>query len=613
MKMYLYQALEGTSNQGMIRILQLLPGQENEPIRCKIGHHSLTDNPQYEALSYCWGDAGNKVLLEIQGASLSITQNLHLALLHLRLLHAPRSLWVDAICIDQSNIPERNSQVKLMRDIYEKAKEVLIWLGKEEDNSTDGFELIKQLEHVAAIDTALGVHRNLWEWDNDHRGLPITTEQVWYDTFKIIKRPWFYRSWIIQEVAVASKATVICGKSSVDWRTFIRAFEFVISAGLGLTFAPKAMGNLLLIDYSRKKFAEGIEQEPLQVLLRNRHSLATDERDHVFAFAGLITQRPIVVVADYTLKPERVFTQIAINILCRNRKLDILSAPRNLVISKVSSLPTWVPDWSTSDTCESLLSKSGESEMQIRTADQFKASADTECSPIFSEDQSKLMLEGYVFDEIHMTSLVSESGADHVPRDLGEMLAVVTADQAILAGWEYCARLWSQWRYEPTGELMIDAYWQTLSGGRILVSFGYMQSAFMAWQKSTFLFRLLIFLRLNRVGFLKPVMMFVLWVAHIMKWPALTKMVMLEPQVAFKHVATPMAYRRMIRTEKGYIGLAPRLAKPGDWIALCKGGRLPLVVRPKDEDWELIGDAYIHGLVNGEQFDKEDCKPMWFV
>jgi hypothetical protein len=63
-----------------------------------------------------------------------------------------------------------------------------------------------------------------------------------------------------------------------------------------------------------------------------------------------------------------------------------------------------------------------------------------------------------------------------------------------------------------------------------------------------------------------------------------------------------IASRRMIRSRKAYIGLAPNPTKAGDYIALVKGGRVPLVLRPKGNDWELIGDAYVHGIIYGEVF-----------
>ena len=64
-----------------------------------------------------------------------VTLNLFKALQHLRLDTAPRVLWVDAICIDQDNIPERDAQVQLMGNIYRTAGRVIVWLGPEADNS----------------------------------------------------------------------------------------------------------------------------------------------------------------------------------------------------------------------------------------------------------------------------------------------------------------------------------------------------------------------------------------------------------------------------------------------------------------------------------------------
>ena len=76
----------------------------------------------------------------LDGQQFNITQNLHDALRRLtnghggkqRLVAKRDFLWVDAICIDQSNITERSQQVPLMRKLYEQAQKVYVWLGEPE-------------------------------------------------------------------------------------------------------------------------------------------------------------------------------------------------------------------------------------------------------------------------------------------------------------------------------------------------------------------------------------------------------------------------------------------------------------------------------------------------
>ena len=86
---------------------------------------SLDDENIFEALSYTWGDASQHSALYCNGKILSITANLEKALRYLRYQTEPRTLWVDAVCINQADIEELNQQVALMRDVYTNASRVV--------------------------------------------------------------------------------------------------------------------------------------------------------------------------------------------------------------------------------------------------------------------------------------------------------------------------------------------------------------------------------------------------------------------------------------------------------------------------------------------------------
>jgi len=103
------------------------------PITCSLVEVTLDDHPIYEALSYVWGDPKLQSTLQIEGARLKVTNNLELALRYLRLPDKPRTIWVDAICIDQSNIEERNQQVRLMKSIYSFCAVDLVWVGESDE------------------------------------------------------------------------------------------------------------------------------------------------------------------------------------------------------------------------------------------------------------------------------------------------------------------------------------------------------------------------------------------------------------------------------------------------------------------------------------------------
>ena len=106
--MYSYLPLGGN---GAIR---LDPGSYTDPLKCSLVAAQLDDDPVYEALSYVWGSAIKCDDLFVGDEHLPITRSLDFALRRLRHDDLTRTLWVDAICIDQSNIPERNAQVRMM-------------------------------------------------------------------------------------------------------------------------------------------------------------------------------------------------------------------------------------------------------------------------------------------------------------------------------------------------------------------------------------------------------------------------------------------------------------------------------------------------------------------
>ena len=129
---YLYQQLD--DEEFHIRILDLLPSRDRcAPLHCSLRETRLAqsgDEPgSYEALSYVWGSSKVLRLMFVHGHVFRITANLDTALRHLRHETQVRSLWIDAICINQKDNKEKSSQVNQMRHVYAKASRVLVWLG----------------------------------------------------------------------------------------------------------------------------------------------------------------------------------------------------------------------------------------------------------------------------------------------------------------------------------------------------------------------------------------------------------------------------------------------------------------------------------------------------
>lgn len=119
------------------------PGSGNDEIRCRRVNATWSWRTRYDALSYTWGDESRRGTILVDGLPLSITENLHSALVHLRHPRRRRVLWVDALCINQDDAGERDEQVKRMGSIYSRARRVVIWLGPETKEVEGAIALIK--------------------------------------------------------------------------------------------------------------------------------------------------------------------------------------------------------------------------------------------------------------------------------------------------------------------------------------------------------------------------------------------------------------------------------------------------------------------------------------
>jgi hypothetical protein len=125
---------------GVIRLVKILSGDWDEEIVCDIFETSLGTIMPYKALSYAWrlGQNEPEATILCNGVDVEISANLFDALRQLRNVQIPVVIWVDFLCINQQDVMERSLQVAMMREIYEKSREVIIWLG--EGSKYDRFE-----------------------------------------------------------------------------------------------------------------------------------------------------------------------------------------------------------------------------------------------------------------------------------------------------------------------------------------------------------------------------------------------------------------------------------------------------------------------------------------
>lgn len=122
----MYQPLETPTT---IRLLDVEPGQPTDVVRCSLKHCDINDLLEFEAISYVWGDQVFPARIWCDSRVARITPSLYQALKRVHLATTTRTIWVDALCINQHDPNERSRQVQLMQHIYRNARQVLVWLG----------------------------------------------------------------------------------------------------------------------------------------------------------------------------------------------------------------------------------------------------------------------------------------------------------------------------------------------------------------------------------------------------------------------------------------------------------------------------------------------------
>lgn len=225
-----YAPLRPSSTPHLIRVLELLPGHGSHPVKTILKEVLISDDVFYEAISYCWGDPQDVGTITCSGHQLLVPQRLESALRNMRYHDRPRTLWADVICINQADLAERESQVKLMRSIFSKAHRTLIWLGDVEEKRQQKMSLfasttIKMGVSIFKRRVDAGASPQIRVWEHDERCeprilAPFSTE-FYHEMIGVLRVTWFQRAWVVQEVAVSSKATILWGNARYDWEDVI--------------------------------------------------------------------------------------------------------------------------------------------------------------------------------------------------------------------------------------------------------------------------------------------------------------------------------------------------------------------------------------------------------
>jgi hypothetical protein len=289
---YRYETLDAQNKS--LRLLTMDRSITNR-ITCSLEVVELIHAPEYIALSYTWGAPSPCRQICIDGCSSNVRLNLWTALNTLAIHGLPKDLpddtrhfWIDAICINQEDIDERNQQVAIMGEIFSQAKCVITWLGEADSHTSDFF-----MDYMSNIDLYTGqVAREF-------------ISQVPKETFSKVRdthlmdtiwgHPYWTRVWIVQEIVLAKEVVVLCGTKSCKYNQLVGMWYWDIT---NITWLSKVdVGRLEQCLHSifhlRRLWLESGGEEIKKSICSLIDGLSwqgcTDVRDKIFGLIGILS------------------------------------------------------------------------------------------------------------------------------------------------------------------------------------------------------------------------------------------------------------------------------------------------------------------------------------
>jgi hypothetical protein len=585
-----------------------------------------TNTPPYTALSYTWGDITTTPTVPIQcdGQVLHIAENLAAALRVLRKEDESVYVWADAVCINQNDVKEKNNQVPLMREIYEYADTISVWLGEDtaERNAEECFELLELLSAEPAV-RFLGTEMSLDEPETAREieemvaaETPESDRPIYTKLETLLQRSWFSRTWIIQEVVVGHHPTLYCGSAKISWKSFTRGVERADS--LSRLAKPS---SFLTLYRARLEFQTGAwAMDLLDLLERHRSALANNNLDKVFAFLGLSHQiqgKDVRIVIDYGLSTGELYAAVTRQALEIMPTLDVLSYPhvRERQECPIEDLPSWAIDWTDGDP-QGIY---GEGFVRLTDVEEFDAGLTEWYPKHLTITGNTLHLRGILLDEIAKVGPTMSKpvlpGNETTPDVLSDprknyacQLATLHATFAIYNQWRAIYRPYRNGLY-LTGEPSWEAFARTVLLNQPPLSSTILNLRGVAKCTRLVNFLITIFRFIDRI----PQPGFVWRITSWLGIKLLRSAVRLMGEQGEQGEELMVAWlsngvgRTMFTTKTGYLGMAGPRARVGDSVAIMQGSKAPVVLRRKGEvrdKWELAGDAYVHGVMRGEAVAK---------
>lgn len=637
-----------------IRLLRIEPGPMfDSPIVCTLYAVSLDDEPSYECLSYVWGNQDHKRVVTVNNFEMPVGDNLELAMRRVRRTDRPLIIWIDALSINQKDITERNSQVRLMDRIYSQATIVYAWLGPADQHTIPAFDLIG--EWTADVSSLVIYGRNLVA------GVERSTPKDWLaKVFKqhmellrsgkllcdprfesldyLYRRPFWKRVWVQQELFLAAKVVLKWGESSLPLNRLVcfhSAFRDIRRAALQ-NREPEVISDVVqhLRDPSILFFKTSILNF-IDCLGHIRFCNALDPRDKVYGILGMYKGRRVNLTVDYSASISTIYSDL-VRTLVQDARILFLDGSNGIGEVKyhpiLPNLPSWAPDLRYS---RDLLGLSPSWEKSCWSGP--LGSATPELYP--SHDTRVLLCSGYVFDSI--TSIARFPGTirqgdvlwnfikDHIIIQHPKQIPIIQAlFRSILS-------LGSDTQIGEPANFQLALgfiHWFLISFQNDVIpmhpDFETFCQAFALDEEDETDPKLLYILRFlsatgvlqhlydpcKRAGNLNALLHVPAcdlfrgfwgnrpWLRDIPNIdPSEFKLDVLSARF-LKHLHESVNSRSLFVTDEGYIGRGPLNIEQGDEVVVLPGCRVPVVARRIEgsEEYEVVGVAFVYGLMDGE-------------
>lgn len=273
---------------GDIRVVKILPDlSQDRLLQCSVRHIRLANT--HAALSYTCGTSNELKTVVVNDGHFQVRPNLwhFLNIARATGSHRYKELWIDALSIDQGNIPERNDQVRSMSKIYSQAADVSVWLGHEDGSIEVALNDLRCLQaHIEM--------NNIRRPDLPQEQMNLPPSPQFRALINLCNLPYWKRMWIIQETMLSSDIRFFYGKSSCEWRyLFTHMFYDNGLAGLrlktkGETLAYRLLNNRGFKLYERPQGDVTDFLRPLSDLLADFETFqCSDFHDHIFAILSM--------------------------------------------------------------------------------------------------------------------------------------------------------------------------------------------------------------------------------------------------------------------------------------------------------------------------------------